>query len=113
MNVQYDLVAMPSFLKLGSMISPQQFQASEMAEKAILSLCTATHVLEMALREARRLGSPDWVVFALGQLGWAASVLMFLVVDLLVGVTFILGQCIPSTIGLWRVLMEMGMGIGM
>jgi hypothetical protein len=85
-HVQWTLAAMPSLLKAGSLMFPARFQESPVVEDAILFVCGATSRMQSWLQGGLLRGASGGV---LESLAWVLSLLLFLLLDLLVGSTFI------------------------
>merc|ERR1711918_79823 len=79
-------MGMPSLLKAGSLMFPARFQESPAVEDAILFVCGATSRMQSWLQGSLLRGASGSV---LESLAWVLSLLLFLLLDLLVGSTFI------------------------
>jgi len=101
-QVQFTLVSMPSVLKAASFLFPVQFQQSELVESAIMAVCGITCTLQGAIVWLVGISGvtariSTIVMLVLESIAFTASVLLFLSVDICVGITFlafhVCGEC--------------------
>jgi len=86
LQVQLAICWMPNLLKAGSVLFPEQFQASEAVEAAVLAVADATRRLKHAL---------PWAEAATAS----AAMLLFLVLDVCVGGGFLVSQLLLGALG--------------
>merc|ERR1719261_1781853 len=86
LQVQLGICWMPNLLKAGSVLFPEQFQASEAVEAAVLAVADATRRLKHAL---------PWAEAAAAS----AAMLLFLVLDVCVGGGFLVSQLLLGALG--------------
>lgn len=86
LQVQLAICWMPNLLKAGSVLFPEQFQASEAVEAAVLAVADATRRLKHTL---------PWAEAATAS----SAMLLFLVLDVCVGGGFLVSQLLLGALG--------------
>jgi len=100
LNVQLTLVSLPSVMKLGSLMFPRQLQDSHIVEAAILTITSATAAIQHAITAAISPVTMPLTNTAVQGVAWAFSVLLFLIVDLAVGTSFVIAQLLSTAVGI-------------
>jgi hypothetical protein len=80
-HVQLLVTSLPGLLKLASILFPSQLQRSALVERSIMSVCWVSAELKGVMSKTQ-FGT---VSMAFEVIAWAISLLLFLVVDLVVG----------------------------
>jgi hypothetical protein len=89
-QVQLAVTASPSFLKLGSLLFPDQFQGSVLVERSIMVVCGLTSELQLFLRSTFPADGRSGILASMCEgAAWVVGALVFVLVDFCVGGGFV------------------------